>query len=307
MLPTLLALFYYQRMIKRSHRYATVTGKGYRPRIVKLGKWKAAGLGFVLFYFFIEFVLPLTAVIWTSINPHIRMPSAEAFSTLTLEGYRGAWTLLTTKNILANTVQLTVGVGVAATTISLIIAWIVLRTRMRGRYVLDTIAMLPHAIPSVTFAFAVLIFGLLIGKLVPVFYGSLLAIIVADTILRIPFGTRTLSASLIQIHPELEQAVETCGASKAAAIRRVIIPLIIPALFYTFVWAMLHAYREVTVALFLQTPRNFVMSTAIWDRWANGDSAAAAAMGVLMVGFMSVVILVLLRVFPRVFGSRLDI
>lgn len=308
LLPTMLALFYYQRMTRRSHRFATVTGKGFRPKIVDLGRWKKFALGGVTLFFALEFVFPLTAVAYTSLLPSLRLPSADVIQTFSLSAYRNAFEILTGgSNVLSNTMVLMVSVAVAVPFISLVMSWIVLRTRMPGRRALDTASMLPHALPSVVFAFAVLIFGLLIARITPVFYGTIVTIIIANTILRIPFGTRAISASLIQVHPELEQAVEVCGGSRATAIRRVIVPLILPAVFFTLAWSMLHAFSEVTVALFLMTPRSMVVSTAIWDRWLSGDIVTAAAMGVIMTGIMGVVILALMRFFPRLVGTGLEL
>jgi iron(III) transport system permease protein len=163
---------------------------------------------------------------------------------------------------------------------------------------------LPQAIPGVAFAFSVAYVALLMVKQIPFFYGSIAAIMLADGMRRIPFATRTISGSLIQIHPELEEAVQTAGCSRMVALRRVVIPLIIPALFYSFFWSLLMSYREVTIPLFLQSPRNMVLATAIWQRWQSGETAAAAALGVIMVIVMGTIVLVLQKLFPQIFGGR---
>ncbi|MFC1893939.1 ABC transporter permease [Chloroflexota bacterium] len=302
MVPTIFSLFYYQKMLRASHRYATVTGKGYRPKLIDLGRWKVIGFCFILLYFTLDLFLPFLAVLWTSFLPRIQLPSLAAFQTMNLDGYRSAIVLLTQSKVLANTVGLMLSVGFISVFISLIFSWVVLRTRLPGKYAIDTICMIPMAIPSIAFAFSVAYVGLLFIRTIPL-YGSLASIILTDTIRRIPFTTRTINGSMIQIHPELEEAVLVAGGSNIVAIRRVVLPLIIPAIFYSFVWAALLAYREVTIALFLQTPRNMVMATAIWQQWQGGNSAAAAAMGVIMVFAMGIVVLTLVRRFPQAFGE----
>ena len=244
LIPTVVALRYYQGMLKLSHRYTTVTGKGYRPKLINLGRWKLAGAGFMIFYSLISFFLPFLAVLWTSFVSRIQMPSMAALKTINLHGYRSAIMMLGEGGVLGNTIQLVLLVGILSVVISLIISWIVLRTRLPGRYTLDTISMLPQAIPGVAFAFSVAYVALLLIKQIPFFYGSIAAIILADGMRRIPFATRTISGSLIQIHPELEEAVQTCGCPRMVALRRVIIPLIIPALFYSFLWALLMSYSR---------------------------------------------------------------
>lgn len=303
LIPTLVALHYYQRMLKLSHRYATLTGKGYRPKLTDLSRWTWAAAGFMIFYYTIDLFLPFLAVLWTSFVPRIQLPSIAALGTVNLVGYQSAIRLLGQGGIMGNTLQLVLYVGLASTVISLIISWIVLRTRLPGRFTLDTIAMLPHAVPGIAFAFSVAFVSLLFVKVVPL-YGSVAAIALADTMRRVPFATRTISTSLIQIHPELEEAVHTCGGSPVVALRKVIMPLITPALFYSFMWAALLAYREVTMALFLLTPQNIVMATAIWQQWQAMDTITAAALGVIMVLAMGIVIFALLRAFPWIIRER---
>jgi iron(III) transport system permease protein len=307
MLPALFALSYYQRMTRRAHRFATVTGKGFRPKVVDLGRWRWVAFGGVGLFFALEFVFPLLAVLYTSLLPSLQMPSAEAFASFGLDAYRNAVGLLTGGPVLTNTLVLIGSVGIAVVFVSVVMSWIVLRTRMPGRGLLDTTSMLPHALPSSVLAFSVLISGLLIARITPALYGTVVAIIIAHTIMRIPFGTRAISGSLIQIHSELEQAGEVSGASRVAVIRRILVPLVLPAVFFTLIWSVLHSFSEVTVALFLMTPRNMVVSTAIWDRWTSGDIVTAAATGILMTGVMSIVILLAMRFFPRIFGTSLEI
>ncbi|MDP2645175.1 MAG: iron ABC transporter permease [Desulfobacterales bacterium] len=302
LIPTLVALRYYQRMLKLSHRFATVTGKGYRPKLTPLGRWQWAATGFILFYYAIDLFLPFFSVLWTSLVPRLQVPSISAMETVSLAGYKAAIRIIGQGGVLANTLQLVLTTGVLSVFIGLIISWSVLRTRLPGRYLLDTIAMLPHAVPGMAFAFSVAFVSLLLAQTVPL-YGSVSAIALADAMRRIPFATRTISTSLIQIHPELEEAVQISGGSRVVAIRKVLIPLITPSLFYSFIWAVLHAYREVTMALFLQSPRNLVMATAIWQRWQTDDTSSAAAIGVIMVLGMGVVIFALLWAFPQVFGA----
>jgi iron(III) transport system permease protein len=303
LIPSAVALIFYQRMLKRTHRYATVTGKGYKPNLTILGKAKWIGFGFIMFYFSLDLFMPFLTVIWTSMLPIIQMPSMAAFETITSSGYSNALNMLTESRVLLNTVELIFFVAIGTVASSLIFSWIVLRTRFPGRYALDTITMVPHAIPGIAFAFSVAYVGIILTPTVPL-YNSLAAIILADTMRRIPFGTRTIHGSLIQIHRELEEAALISGGSRLVAIRRIIIPLIMPALFYSFVWSALHAYREVTIALFLKAPGNIVISVAIWQRWQSADSGTAAALGVIMVMGMGVILYLLVRFFPQLVGTR---
>ncbi|MFC1815017.1 ABC transporter permease [Thermodesulfobacteriota bacterium] len=297
MVPSLIALYYYQSMMRLGHRYATVTGKGYKPKLMDLGRVKWLGVGFIGFFLLLDIFLPFVVLVWVSLLPYIQLPTIKALSTMSLEGYRTAIGVLAQGGVLANTVQLVIYVSILTTLLSLFMSWIVLRTRLPGRYVIDTISMLPHAVPRIAFAFAALVMGLLLSRVIPL-YGSLASIILTQTIVFISFGTRSINSALIQIHQDLEDAVQTCGGSRLVALRRVIMPLLGPTLFYVLIWTMVHAYREVTSALLLQSTKNRVMSVAIWLLWDQFNTRTAAALGVIMILGMVAVIAVILKLFP---------
>jgi iron(III) transport system permease protein len=298
LIPSLIALYYYQRLLRLSHRYATVTGKGYRPKMMDLGWMKWVGISFVGFFFLLDIFLPFLTLVWVSLVPYMQLPSIEALATVSAAGYRAAINLLLKGGVLANTFQLVISVGILTTLVSLFISWIVLRTRFPGRYVIDSISMWPHAVPRIAFAFAVLVMGLLLARKIPI-YGTLAAIILAHTIAAISFGTRAINGALIQIHQDLEDAVQTCGCSRMVALRRVTIPLLGPTLFYVLIWTILYSYREVTSALFLRSPGNTVLSVAIWERWENFDTGTAAALGVIMIICTGAIITAILGAFPK--------
>jgi iron(III) transport system permease protein len=304
LLPTLVALRVYQKALRASQRYETVTGKGYRPKLVDVGRWKWAAVGFIGFFFVLDIFLPFLAVLWTSLVPRIQLPTIAALATLTTKGYHSASSLLLERGVLINTIQLIISVGFSVLASSLAISWIVVRSALPGRYLIDTISMLPHTVPRVAFAFSVAYFGLLLARRMPL-YGSLTSIIIAHTVAYIAFGTRSVNAALIQIHRDLEEAVQTCGGSRMAALWGVILPLLLPTIFYMTVWVALLSYREVTMALFLQSPRNLVLATTIWSRWLTGDSQTAAALGVIMTLSMGVIVAISVRVFPNIFLARM--
>ena len=278
--PSLVAVHYYQKLLRHGDRYSVISGRGYRPKLTDLGRWKYAGIAFLCGYLFLNLLLPFLVLIWTSLVPYIQLPSKAALSSVTLEGYRRALTTISGRP-LVNTLLLVVCVPALVLFFSAITSWIVVRTRLWGRRGVDAVVTLPMAIPHLAFAFALSYVGLYIASGVPI-YGSLAAIIISHSIAFISFGSRTVNGTLIQIHKDLEEAVLVSGGSRLVALRRVVPPLLAPALIYAGVWLALLSYREVTMALFLQSPRNQVLSTAIWNLWDSNNPADAAAMGVLM-------------------------
>jgi iron(III) transport system permease protein len=273
--------YLYYRVIRHGHKYEVITGKGYRPKLLELGRLKILALLFLLFYFTLEIFLPFITLVWASLVPYIQVPSAEAFTKITLANYLkipdySGW------KPFVNTGLLMLSAPTISMFFSVIFSWVVIRSRIKGRYLLDGVAFLPHAVPSIVFAVALSYLALAYREYFPV-YGTLIIIILANAIKYISFGTRTVNGALIQIHRELEEAAEVSGASKVRVLSSIITPLLGPALFNGWLWISLLAFREVTMALTLISPKNVMLSTLVWNLWSAGYVPEAAALGVMLV------------------------
>ncbi len=294
--PSLVALYFYYRVLSRSRQFEVITGRGYRPRLIDLGRFKYAGLAFVLTYLALAAVLPLLILVWVSLAPFLQMPSMEALSKLSLDNYRSLLPTIGGMRVIYNTVILVLGVSLFVLFFSFMVSWVVVRSRVRGRQFMDTIAMLPHAIPGLGFAFALFILAVLLTRWIPwlALSGTLTIIVMAHVLNRLAYGTRITNAALLQIHQELEESAKICGARNFATWFWVIVPLIRPSLVYAGLWTALLSFREVTMALFLTGPKNTVLSVATWSLWRAGDLTTAAATAVVMVAIMVVLLLITL-------------
>ena len=304
--PLLVVLYFYQKVLKSAHRYAAVTGKGYRPKWVALGRFKWLGLGFILIFFLLEFFLPFLTMLWASFAPYFQLPTMDVIQQLGLNAYRSGISIILNGQALKNTLVLMLLVGMFSVGVSFAISWIVIRSHLPGKYVLDSIAMMPQALPRAALAIVILYISLSINKIVPI-YGTVIILVIANTISYIPFTTRTITSSFIQIHRELEEAAQVAGGSVWVTIGRIVVPVILPALLFAFIWTALLAYREVTMALFLIGPNNKVLSSEIWTLWDQSDIVTAAAIGVMMVFIGGIILFAVMSLFPRVFRERISI
>lgn len=305
-IPLLVILYFYQKVLKSAHRYAAVTGKGYKPKWVVLGRLKWVGLGFIGLYFMLVFFLPFLTMLWASFVPYFQLPSMEIIKQLSLNAYKAGFSIIWNKQALTNTLLLMFFVGLFTVGVSFAISWIVIRGRLPGKYALDSVAMLPQALPRAALAIVVLYVALSVVKIVPI-YGTVIILIIANTITYIPFTTRTITSAFIQIHRELEEAAQVAGGSVWVTIRRIVVPVILPALIFAFIWTALLAYREVTMALFLIGPKNIVLASEIWTLWDQSDIVTAAAIGVIMVLIGGIILFGVMSLFPRVFRERIEI
>ena len=207
---------------------------------------------------------------------YFQLPSAKAFANISLVNYRGLpWPHLL--DGLWNTAVLMISVSTLVLILSLAISWIVVRSRARGRFLLDAIAFLPHAVPGIIFALSAAYVALfLLRDFVPI-YGTIFLLMAVYVLERTSFGTRMLNNALAQIHPELEEAGEVMGISLQRRMATILLPPLLPALINCWLWIALLTYRELTIASLLVTPANVTLPMVIWGLWQSGSFARAAA------------------------------
>lgn len=280
--------YVYTRMLRKSRRYIVITGRGYRPRLLELGRWKPIALAFMLFYFVLELFLPAAALLWSSLLPYFQAPSMEALSQVSLDHYRNIRDFAPILPFV-NTALLMLLVPTVTLLVSILVSWVVVRTQSRLRGFLDTLAFLPHATPHILLAVAMSFLALTYRDLIPI-YNTIWIIVAAHIVTYIAYGTRTMNGAMIQIHHELEEAGRISGAPTVIIMRKIVLPLIRPAIVNAWLWVMLLSHREVTMALTLRGPGNEVVSTHVWQLWSNGSVTQVAALGVLIILFMALII-----------------
>lgn len=284
----LILAYFYVRLVRQGKKYTVITGRGYRPREIALGKWKWAALAFALLYLSMEVFIPFLVLVWTSLLPHLRLPSMAALSSVTLKNYVTIMDYAGARPFI-NTAILMFSAPLLTMLISVLVSWVVIRTQVSFRGILDTMAFLPHALPSILLAVGLAYLGLAYRNIFPV-YGTVLIIVIAHTINWIAYGTRTTNSVMIQVHRELEEAGKVAGASTPRVLGRIILPLIAAGVFNSWIWISMLSYREVTMALTLYSRKNVVISTVVWQFWGNGWVPEVAALGVILIAFALIVV-----------------
>lgn len=277
--------YWYGRLQSRAHRYQVVTGKGYRPRLAKLGRHRIAAWGFLATYFILSKLLPLLLLIWAALLPYFQVPSAEAFASVSLANFRNLpWDL--TLEGLKNTAILMLLTPTAALLCALAFSWVVLRSRIPGRNFFDFVAFLPHAIPNIVFGVGVLLFALYVVRGVVPLFGTLWILLLVFVVARLSYATRMTNSTLIQLHKELEESATVSGADTGTVLRRITMPLIAPALFFAWLWMAVLTFRELTLAVVLTTRDNMTLPVVVWSLWMASGLGQAAALTLLLMAMM---------------------
>jgi iron(III) transport system permease protein len=290
-LLALLLTWWYSQVLRQGHRYEVVTGKGYRPILLELGRWYVLAWALIALYFLATKLIPLVLIAYAAFTPYMAPPSWEMLGKLTFAGFHNLnWDLFWRG--LYNTVLLVTVVPLLTLLLAFSISWLIVRSRSRMRYVLEFGAFLPHALPEVIMAIGALLVALFVlPKFMPL-YGSVWLIAIVYVISRLAFATRALNSSLLQIHKELEEAAYTAGLSQVRTSWRILVPLLRPTLMSVWIWSAILVYRELTVAVFLIGQESVTLPAVIWSYWFSGAINQAAAVTLLMTLVLTPLVLV---------------
>lgn len=283
LLISLVLVYLNRRSVGSAEKFATITGKGYRPHVVHLGRWRYPAFGLFVIYTLLTVIAPFCMLVWASLLPFYQAPSASALGAISWNHYLK---MLTDPRILEatiNTIVVTVVTATVVMALSVAIAWVVTRTKLSGRGLLDGIAFLPQAIPSVVIALAlVYLYARPPLSVLPIF-GSIWIIVMGLTASYLAFGTRTMNGAVIQVGRELEEAAQASGAGRTRTLLWITFPLVLPTFTSGWIWVAAHAIRAFSIPLILSSADTEVIAVRLFHLWETGDSTQASALGVMLI------------------------
>jgi iron(III) transport system permease protein len=274
MVATVACVLLHRYVILRRN-YITVAGRGYRPALIRLGRWRWAGLAFNLLYLVVAVFLPLLMLVLMSLQK--AWLGSFSMARFTFSNYVDLFDVVPAAIVgLQNSLILSVVGATIGVLVSLLIAQAIYRSKLPGRHLIDMITSLPVGIPGI-----VLAMGILIIVIRTPLYGSLLVLLVAYLTRFIPAGQRSVSGVLLATSPELEEASRACGSGYARTLWRVTLPLVKPGLVAAWILLFIFFLRELPISILLFQPGNEVMSVALWilmEHTTAGRTAAYALM-----------------------------
>lgn len=277
----LILLWVYTRATKASRKFATITGKGFRPHRADLGRFRWLG-GVACLALPAITILPILLLFWASFLPFYAGFSQEAFNTVSLDNYREVLSHPIIFRSVFNTLRVGLITATVATFLTFLVAWVVVRTRVRGRGLLDQIAIFPFVIPGIVAGVAVS--RTYVNVSLPI-YGTFLIIVIAYLLLGLPYGMRFAHAGLVKIHSELEESAAVSGAGLARIMLTIIAPLMMPALFAGWIYIFLFSVRHLSSAVLLAGPGNEMLAVTILELWENGQITVLGALSMIIIAF----------------------
>ncbi|MGD6741328.1 ABC transporter permease [Streptomyces sp. BH106] len=278
---SLVLLAVYRRRVRDTNRFRVVVGKGYRQTRVSLGKWRIPVFIVVCAYMFIGIVLPILALLWTSFSPYTRPITWSGFESMTFANYSNLLDIPDIGKILLNTAEVVLVTATVTTAMSVWIAVAAARRQFRGSTLLFETQFAVFGIPSVVLGAAVLFLYLFVP--IPI-YGTVWIIVVALVTRFLPRSSRMVQTALLQLDDGLIEAARVTGASPATVTRTVLLPLLRPTLWKSWLWVFAHALGELPIALLLTSSDNRTLVVVLWDTFTSSvDNPTASALAVVLV------------------------
>jgi iron(III) transport system permease protein len=287
-----------QRGYLERRSFVTIGGRGVRTQRIALGHWNWPLLAFCLLVVFFSALAPVAVLAAAAFSESWIAPLAPG--NLTLRHFRAALfeDQVAVRGII-NSFTLATAAGLIAVVLGLAIAYIDLRTRMRGRRLLDYLAILPLGLPGTVMAV-----GILLAFIRPplVIYGTIWILLVAYVARFVPLAVRAANATLRQIEPSLEEAARITGASWLQTIRLVLLPIARPGLIVAFLLVFIPALSELSATILLYSSGTETIAVAIFRLNDLGQLEVVAALAVFMLAVILVVSLALNALASR-FGA----
>ena len=280
--------FYRWRINKGS--YATITGKAFRPRPMDMGRLAWVFLGVCILYITLAVVLPLAALIFTSLEKFATVILSQAV--FTLDNYRTALGLGPIRIALFNSLSLGFGVATVGVPLMAVLVWIIYRSRIRGAGAIEYLVMFPQAVPRLVFGLALLWAWLNIP--IPI-YGTLWLLALAYLTVMLPLGVRTLAGVVLQIDKSLEECARVCGAGWVYQMRTITLPLLRPGVLAAWLLIFMACVRELGTSVFLMGPNAKVIAPSIVAAFASSGTELTAAMALIQTATVVLALVILFR------------
>jgi iron(III) transport system permease protein len=291
---------YLQHRYLRGRSYVTVGGKGTRPDLIDLGRWRFAPLGYCALVFGVAVLLPYLFLALASFTRTWSLGPVPTNFTLenyqfVLFGYEATW------RAIANSVGLAAAGATLAISIGAVIAYIDVRTEMPGRRALDYLSLLPFGLPGIVLAVAIVQAWLR----APInIYGTLVILLLAYLTRFIPMAVRAANASLRQVDGSLEETARITGASWTRTFAQITLPLTRSGLLAGWILVFVAALHEVSASILLFTGPTITLAVATFNLYDNGLLEKVCAMAILTMVLTTVILLAARRLGSRRAGVQ---
>ncbi|MBM3485348.1 MAG: iron ABC transporter permease [Alphaproteobacteria bacterium] len=283
----LLIAIVYQRLSRRT-AHATILGRGASFAALQIGRVRWTISGILMLVVAIALVVPLAMLVVGSCMKLFGFFTIAA--PYTLEHWRTVLADPTFMRSLVNSLVLSAGAGFGGVLLYAVIAYLIVRSRLPGRMLIDLLAWLPWSIPGILLGISVL-WLILASPLLSFLYGSLFSLMLIMIIAQMPIGVHMMKTAIGQIGIELEHSSRMCGAGATRTFFAIVLPLIRPMLVSIFVIVFISAIRDISTIIFLASAKNQTLSLLMMQFSMASNLEASSVVGVVTTAIVVVVAL----------------
>ncbi len=287
-LVTSITLIYlYRYLTSESEKYVTISSRGYRPTVIHLKGARYPLFGVVGILSLVLIVLPVLVLFYTSLVPYSMVPSMKAFSMMSwkhwIEVIHDPISILSLKNsVFLGVVGATLGI-----TLSVFVAYAIVKVRSHASGILESLSFLSFSFPGIVIGVGFMWFFVRTPL-----YATIWALLIGYIATYLPYGVRPLTSAFIQVHSHLEESSQVCGAGAFTTMRRIVIPLLIPGIVSGWILMATMFVRELTLSVVLSRPGTEVLAVQIFRFAEDGLWGQLSALGIMMI-FISTTLVIL--------------
>ena len=264
-----------QKVVLSSGSYDIIKGKSMRPTLIKLRGAKYPLLILSILTLVIIVLVPLLMIFLEGLVKAYGLPLIP--ENFTLDNFKNIASSKATMDAIKNSLGLSISAGILCMFLGVMIAYVVIKIKPKGKEILEMLSVLPYSIPG-----TVLAIGVILAWSGPIFdislYNTIWIILVAYLARYLSFSMKSASASLQQVHPSLEEAARACGASHTESLKDITLPLIRPAMVAGFFLIFLPSMRELTTSILLYGPYTRTLGVQIFALRDSGQIPQASAL-----------------------------
>ncbi|MDR0238815.1 MAG: iron ABC transporter permease, partial [Deltaproteobacteria bacterium] len=268
-------IIWLQNKVQGKGRYQIIAGKSFRPVELKLRGLRVPLFIFCLAYIGFTIVLPTVVIFLVGGLKTYGLPFT--WENLSLANYTFIlFDYKVTRDAIWNSVSLGLSAALIAMFAGVMISYVIVKMKVRGKGILEFLGMLPFSVPGSVIALGVILAWS--GKYGINLYNTVWIILVAYIARYMAFSLKANSAALEQVHDSLVEAARASGASMGQALKDIVLPLVRPGMLAAFFLIFLPSLRELTVSIMLYAPTTRTIGVAIYTLNEDGETVVSAAL-----------------------------
>ncbi|HKA32365.1 MAG TPA: iron ABC transporter permease [Candidatus Binatia bacterium] len=275
----LVFVYLYRRFTSQVENFSTVTGKGFQPHQIDLGRWRYPATGIAFLLLIVLVVLPFLVLLLVSLLPYYHVPTWQTWHNLTSANFKFVLENTRAHRAFVNSFILAIGGATICMFLASLTAYMTIRTKIAGRGLLEALVFIPWAFPGTALALGLL--WAYVDFPVPI-YATIWIILIAYVTRFLPYGLRAVSSTIVQIHKELEEASIACGAGFIATFRRILMPLMRPGIMAGWIILATIFMREFSATLFLYSPGAEPLGPMMYFLYLDGQRGRVGAVGIII-------------------------